>query len=169
MSDTNVSEIQDAAPATPSRRQFLRGAAIAVAVPAVAGALAACKDDAAAGSAARTASTRPTGTPPGAAHADSDHSGGTMAPNPKGPADARAAADEMDRHHEAGIRSFPAATKGKGNQPMRPRVENGVKVFDLAAEKLKWEVTPGQMVEAWAYNGQVPGPQIRVARATACA
>jgi FtsP/CotA-like multicopper oxidase with cupredoxin domain len=131
-------------------------------VPAVAGALAACKNEAAGGAAAGTVSTQPTGTPPGAVHADSDHSGGTMAPNPKGPASARAAADEMDQHHEAGIKSFPAPTRGKGNQPMQPRMENGVKVYDLTAEKLQWEVSPGQMVEAWAYNGQVPGPQIRV-------
>ena len=145
---------------TPSRRAFLRGAAVAVAVPAVAGALAACGNDHK--SATPNAGTAPAGTPPGAAHADSDHSGGTMAPHPQGPANARAAADEMDRHHEAGIKSFPAATKGKGNQVMQPRMENGVKVYDLAAAKLMWEVAPGQMVEAWAYNGQVPGPQIRV-------
>lgn len=145
---------------TPSRRAFLRGAAVAVAVPAVAGALAACAKEQKAP--AGNASTAPAGTPPGAMHADSDHSGGTTAPHPKGPAEIRAAADEMDRHHEAGIKSFPAATRGKGNQPLAPRMENGVKVYDLTAESLMWEVAPGQTVEAWAYNGQVPGPQIHV-------
>ena len=164
MSDTiDVSENE--APARPSRRDFLRGAAIGLAVPAVAGALAACKNDGGGRTATSTtsnASTEPKGTPPGAVHQDSDQSGGTMAAHPRGEAAAAGAADEMDRHHEEGIKSFPAATRGKGNQPIQPRLENGVKVYDLTAEKLMWEVSPGQTVEAWAYNGQVPGPQIRV-------
>src|SRR3954471_4479268 len=131
-----------------SRREFLRGAALGLAVPAVAGALAACKEEGGAAVAqTRNASTRPTGVPPGAQHADSDHSGGTMAPHPSGVA-STSAADEMDRHHEAGIRSFPAAARGKGNQPFAPRIENGVKIYDLTAEKLQWEVAPGQTVEA---------------------
>src|SRR4029079_1344352 len=37
-----------------------------------------------------------------------------------------------------------------------------VKIFEVTAKKIQWETAPGQMVEAWAYNGQVPGPQIRV-------
>ncbi|HSU16084.1 copper oxidase [Longimicrobium sp.] len=161
MSDI-LDKTETRAPARPSRRDFLRGAAVAVAVPAVAGALAACNTGEAGRGAPKSAGTEPAGTPPGAVHPDSDHSGGTMAANPKGPATAAAAADEMDRHHEAGIKSFPAATKGKGNQPFAPRMENGVKVFDITAAKTMWEVAPGQTVEAWAYNGQVPGPQIRV-------
>jgi FtsP/CotA-like multicopper oxidase with cupredoxin domain len=162
MSENNNAGETPVVQSTPSRRAFLRGAAVAVAVPAVAGALAACKKDQAGTSTTRNATTQPTGTPPGAVHADSDHSGGTMAAHPKSPDDIKRAADEMDAHHETGIKSCPAATKGKWNQPLAPRVENGVKVFDLTAEKLMWEVAPGQMVEAWAYNGQVPGPQIRV-------
>jgi FtsP/CotA-like multicopper oxidase with cupredoxin domain len=31
-----------------------------------------------------------------------------------------------------------------------------------AASKIQREITPGQKVEAFAYNGTVPGPQIRV-------
>ena len=94
------------AQSTSSRRAFLRGAAVAVAVPAVAGALAACKDEGVKAAAA--------GTPPQTAHADSDHSGGTMAAHPRTPAEIRAAADDMDKHHEAGIKSFPAPTQGRG-------------------------------------------------------
>jgi FtsP/CotA-like multicopper oxidase with cupredoxin domain len=37
-----------------------------------------------------------------------------------------------------------------------------VKVFEITASKIQWETEPGKLVEAWAYNGQVPGPQIRV-------
>jgi FtsP/CotA-like multicopper oxidase with cupredoxin domain len=68
----------------------------------------------------------------------------------------------MDAMHEKGVRAFPAKTEGKGNQLLELRMERGVKVYDLTAEELQWEVEPGRKVKAWAYNGQVPGPQIRV-------
>jgi manganese oxidase len=159
MSEETMQVPDAGAPVVRSRRDFLRGAAVGLAVPVVASAVAACRTE----EAAKPAAAGGTSAAPAAAtHADSDHSGGTMAPNPQNPATARAASDEMDRHHEEGIKSFPAATRGKGNQLMQPRLENGVKVFDLTAAVLQWEVAPGQMVEAWAYNGQVPGPQIRV-------
>jgi len=80
-------------------------------------------------------------------------------------APARAAAttaDEMDAMHEKGVKAFPAKTAGKGNMPLQPRLVNGVKVFELTCSEIMWEVTPGQRMKAWAYNGQVPGPQIRV-------
>jgi FtsP/CotA-like multicopper oxidase with cupredoxin domain len=32
----------------------------------------------------------------------------------------------------------------------------------LTAEEIDWELQPGARVRAWAYNGQVPGPEIRV-------
>lgn len=75
---------------------------------------------------------------------------------------ALAMADQMDRMHEAGIKAFPAKTAGKGNQILVPKMVNGVKIFEITARKIQWEVTTGQMVEAWTYNEQVPGPQIRV-------
>lgn len=50
-----------------------------------------------------------------------------------------------------------AATETKGGQLMQPRLEGGVKGFDLEVKVIKWEVLPGTFVEAWAYNGQVPG------------
>ena len=64
--------------------------------------------------------------------------------------------------HERGIKAFPARTQGKGNVLMAPRMDGPVKVYDLAAAVTDWEVEPGKMVHAWTYNGQVPGPQIRV-------
>jgi manganese oxidase len=91
---------------------------------------------------------------------DSDHSGGSMAAHPA--AVATSAADQMDVMHEKGIKSFPAKTAGKGNVLMEPKIVNGVKVYELTASKLRWETAPGTTVDAFAYNGQVPGPQIRV-------
>jgi FtsP/CotA-like multicopper oxidase with cupredoxin domain len=55
-----------------------------------------------------------------------------------------------------------ASTETKGNQLLEPRLEGDVKVFDVEAKVVKWEVVPGEFVEAWTYNGQVPGPLIRV-------
>ncbi|MEO7502855.1 MAG: copper oxidase [Gemmatimonadaceae bacterium] len=87
--------------------------------------------------------------------------GASLAPKATS-APALSAAEAMDKMHEAGVKAFPAKTAGKGNVPLAPRIDKGVKVFELTAEKIQWETAPGQMVEAWAYNKQVPGPQIRV-------
>jgi FtsP/CotA-like multicopper oxidase with cupredoxin domain len=55
-------------------------------------------------------------------------------------------------------------TEGAGNQPLAPTVlPDGTKQFDLTAAIVDWEVEPGKKVRAWAYNGQVPGPLIKVA------
>jgi manganese oxidase len=55
-------------------------------------------------------------------------------------------------------------TEGVGNQPLPPKVlPDGTKEFDLTAEIVDWEVEPGKTVRAWTYNGQVPGPMIKVA------
>jgi len=36
------------------------------------------------------------------------------------------------------------------------------KEFRLVAKEMKWELLPGVEVNAWTYNGQIPGPEIRV-------
>ncbi len=119
-----------------SRRAFLaKSAAAALALPVVATALAACNQAAIATPA--TLSTKPELT-------------------------VRQRADEMDAMHERGIKAFPAKTAGVGSVPLVPRMENGVKVFELTAEEIKWEVEPGKLVDAMAYNGMVPGPAIHV-------
>ena len=71
-------------------------------------------------------------------------------------------ADDMDKHHEAGSKLFPAKTAKHGNERLQPRVVDGVKVFEVTASRIKWEVEPGKLVDAMAYNGLVPGPEIRV-------
>ncbi|MES2304337.1 MAG: multicopper oxidase domain-containing protein [Gemmatimonadota bacterium] len=123
-----------------SRRNFLTRGAVALAIPAIAGALTACDTDTKKGTAA--AATVPAAKPVLKS--------------------AREKADEMDAMHEKGIKAFPAKTVGKGNVLMAPRMEKGVKVYDLTCSEIDWEVEPGRTMKAWAYNGQVPGPQIRV-------
>ena len=70
--------------------------------------------------------------------------------------------DEMDAMHEAGVKAFPAATNGKGGQLLEYTMDGDVKVFELTCEVVDWEHNVGQVVEAWTYNGVVPGPEIRV-------
>ena len=71
-------------------------------------------------------------------------------------------ADEMDAMHEAGVKAFPAATAGLGGQPLPFVMDGDTKVFALTCQVVQWEHAPGAFVEAWAYNGVVPGPEIRV-------
>jgi FtsP/CotA-like multicopper oxidase with cupredoxin domain len=54
-------------------------------------------------------------------------------------------------------------TEGVGAQALAPTVlADGTKQFDLKAEVTSWEVEPGKTVQAWTYNGTVPGPTIKV-------
>ncbi len=41
-------------------------------------------------------------------------------------------------------------------------MKDGVKEFRLVAEKVKHEVAPGMVINAWGYNGRTPGPTIEV-------
>ena len=45
---------------------------------------------------------------------------------------------------------------------LEPRLINGVKEFELVAEPVRTEFVPGRTVDAWGYNGSVPGPMIEV-------
>ena len=62
-------------------------------------------------------------------------------------------------------RSGPSrpTTEGIGNQLLEPKIlPDGTKEFELTAAITPWEVSPGKFVDAWAYNGMVPGPMIKV-------
>ena len=69
---------------------------------------------------------------------------------------------QMDKAMEATIAQYPAKTEGVGNRLLQPKVVGGVKQFELTAAVTKWEVEPGKTVDAWTYNGMVPGPMIRL-------
>ena len=58
--------------------------------------------------------------------------------------------------------SYVAPPDARGDTPLTPRMENGVKVFDLDASVIQWRILPGVAVEAYAFNRQVPGPRIRI-------
>lgn len=72
----------------------------------------------------------------------------------------------MDTAMMESMLAFPAETEGVGNQIIEP-VEvtaDGTKVFELEASIIEWEKEPGLFVEAWAYNGMVPGPKFDLDR-----
>jgi len=43
-------------------------------------------------------------------------------------------------------------------------IENGqvIKVFQMSVEDVSFEIFPGKIIQGWGFNGQVPGPTIRV-------
>ena len=113
-----------------------------------------------------------------AAWPSSNHTvgGGVAAPAPESPTATTAMggmagsdhgdADAMDEMHSKSIDQFLAnitepITAGKGAVDLEWTMEGDVKVFELTCSEVDWEVTPGQIEKAMAYNGIVPGPTIR--------
>jgi len=69
---------------------------------------------------------------------------------------------QMDSMMEAVVKRFPEKTAGLGGQELKPTISSdGYKQFDLTAKIVDWEVEGGKVVKGWAYNGQIPGPQLR--------
>ena len=58
--------------------------------------------------------------------------------------------------------SYRAPIAAQGDQVLEPRVENGVKVFDLEASVIRWQILDDVYVDAYAFNRQVPGPRLRL-------
>ena len=56
--------------------------------------------------------------------------------------------------------SYRAPADARGDQPLEPRIEDGVKVYDLEASVIEWNILPYERVMAYAFNHQVPGPRI---------
>src|SRR5262249_20988875 len=99
------------------------------------------------------------------------HVGGAASANASGAAGSGSAAEPsttmdnnaMDAQMAAVAKQFPAKTKGHGGDNLAPKVlPDGTKEFDLTAEVVDWEVSPGKTVKAWTYDGVVPTPTIQV-------
>jgi FtsP/CotA-like multicopper oxidase with cupredoxin domain len=56
--------------------------------------------------------------------------------------------------------SYTAPANARGDRVLAPRMENGVKVFDLDASVILWNILPDVQVTAYAINRQVPGPRL---------
>ena len=57
---------------------------------------------------------------------------------------------------------YSAAHDARGDNVLEPRIENGVKVFELESSVIRWNILPDVQVEGYAFNRQIPGPRIRV-------
>jgi FtsP/CotA-like multicopper oxidase with cupredoxin domain/plastocyanin len=71
-------------------------------------------------------------------------------------------AEELRDADAARTAQFPAETEGRGNQVLAPTIlDDGTKQWEITASVIQWETEPGTVLEAYAYNGTVPGPQLR--------
>jgi manganese oxidase len=72
---------------------------------------------------------------------------------------------DMDAMHEAGVKTF-LANAGKDaafwGTRLQPKMDGDVKVFSITCKEMDWDVGGGAVARAMAYNGIVPGPEIRV-------
>ena len=108
--------------------------------------------------------TAPSGGAPSAApSATPSDAGHSMAPGPSG------APDEVD--HDAlalaVVKRFldgeGAALAGAGNQPLEPRIVDGIKVFELTIDRIEHRIDAMKApVAALGYNGTWPAPRIEV-------
>ncbi len=72
---------------------------------------------------------------------------------------------DIDGEHAAKTQTF---LDGIGSNPafwgtsLPFTMDGNIKVFELTCQQTEWEVEPGKVVEAFTYNGIVPGPEIRI-------
>lgn len=95
---------------------------------------------------------------------------GDMAAVPA-PALRRQTAEEMDLHHQQGIQMFLDNIGKEENywrKPLEYTMDGDVKVFELTCTEMDWDTGGGVLFPAMAYNGMVPGPEIRVTEGDNC-
>ncbi len=72
---------------------------------------------------------------------------------------------DMDSLHEAGVKKFVeliGKDKKFWKNPLSFKMDGDVKVFEVTAQEIEWEVEEGTAIKAMAYNGHIPGPEIRI-------
>jgi FtsP/CotA-like multicopper oxidase with cupredoxin domain len=50
----------------------------------------------------------------------------------------------------------------RGDTELKPLMDGDTKVFNLEASVVRWTILPGLTVDAYAFNGQVPGPRLHI-------
>jgi len=58
--------------------------------------------------------------------------------------------------------ALAAGPETRGGKLLEPMERDGVKEFELTTGIVRWHILPEVEIGAYAYNGQVPGPMIRV-------
>jgi len=74
-------------------------------------------------------------------------------------------AERMGGHDMSPVdvsRAPAAGAEARGGQLLQPTMRDGVKEFELSTGVVRWHILPEVEVGAYAYNGQVPGPLIRI-------
>jgi len=95
-------------------------------------------------------------------HADGGMRGEVMVTGDAASTPAPISAEELRDIDAARTAQFPAETEGRGNQILEPTIlDDGTKEWEITASVIEWETEPGVVLEAYAYNGTVPGPQLR--------
>jgi FtsP/CotA-like multicopper oxidase with cupredoxin domain len=146
-----------------SRRGFLQKLGIVIGGAGVAGAAAACGSGESAndklGSYKQEQDARlaaPATSAP-AASAGMNHGGAVMQAQPGGHSVA-----DMDRAHEAGVTYYLANAKEMTSRLLPFELDGDTKVFRVTARAMQWETRPGDVKQAYTYNGVLPGPEVRV-------
>ena len=148
-----------------SRRSILRAGAV-TGTGLVATALAACAPAAA----GPNWTYRPEASSPVAAAPTSpndDHAGHSATPTSAPAASASASPVDHDAAALAVVKRFldgeGATLEGAGNQPIRPRLEGGAKVFEMTIDAIKHRIDADKdPIDALGYNGTWPAPRIEV-------
>jgi manganese oxidase len=153
-----------------SRRAILRAGAL-TGGGLVAAAVAACTPAAAAPSwtlgptlqpgNAGSLAPSPTAPAPAESHDHASEAPASPAASPSAePVDHDAAAQQVVQRFLDGEGSN---LEGAGNQPLEPRVENGVKVFEMTVDPIKHQIDAVKdPVDALGFNGVWPGPRLEV-------
>ena len=89
------------------------------------------------------------------------------APSPSAAASAPATPAQHDAVMKAVVDRFlggeATEVEGYGNQPLEPRTEGGVKVFDLTVEEMDHRIdAQSDPIKALGFNGTWPGPRLTV-------
>jgi FtsP/CotA-like multicopper oxidase with cupredoxin domain len=72
---------------------------------------------------------------------------------------------DMDELHAEGVQIFLDHIGKDDNfwrKPLEYTMDGDVKVFEIVCQEIDWETKEGLVYPAMAYNGMVPGPEIRV-------
>lgn len=62
----------------------------------------------------------------------------------------------------ANLKNLPLRTTSDRIERLPFVVKDGWKEFSLTVDEVMWEYMEGKYMQVWAYNGQIPGPEIRV-------
>jgi FtsP/CotA-like multicopper oxidase with cupredoxin domain len=151
-----------------SRRGFLRGAAVAGGGLIVAG-VAACAPNASGPTWTFGPSAVPaTAAQPSGSSAPTSSAGGSPAHDHASPAPSGSAAPaDHDAAALAVVKRFLDGEFGKvegaGNQPIEPRTDGGVKLFQMTVDKISHRIDAlKDPVAALGFNGTWPGPRLEV-------